>query len=139
MVENILLISKEEFKIWLNELCNSGLCVLYSFIISTLLNIKIPLFHKYVPSLRNFLAFSKLGFSLNSKTLVICSSVRLIFIYPYPVWGSVGVIPKVMRLFFLSNSENAVLHVFINSVSFSIRWSAGQTIILELGFFLWIV
>ena len=84
MVENILLISKE-FKIWLNELCNSGLCVLYSFIISTLLNIKIPLFHKYVPSLRNFLAFSKLGFSLNSKTLVICSSVRLIFIYPYPV------------------------------------------------------
>ena len=107
--------------------------------IESKLQMNIPEFHRKSPLCRNTFASSRFGFSVNAFTLQIPLPLASspfasspICIYPYPVSGRVGFMPKVSRASWLSMKSNPCWIVCLKVSSWSIRWSLGATTILAL-------
>lgn len=92
-----------------------------------------PEFQKNSPLSINTFANSRFGFSVKVFTLVKSSTtVSLLWIYPYPVSGRLGLMPKVTNARFLFTKSNAFERPQEN-ILFKIRWSEGATTILASG------
>ena len=98
----------------------SGENFVNSFNIELALHTNIPLFQEYFPSLKSTLAFLALGFSINSATLVAFKlflfKLFSDLMYPYPVAGNEGTIPKIIKL---PSNANSILFC-IDFLNFSI-------------------